>query len=169
MRNTMFVPMTLAGLLLASPIVMAVEANHPDEEGAVTADESGAGLVAVETVETTDESPSAEQPAAMGGPGMMDQGMMGQGMMGGQQTEASSAAAGTTRPGMGMGRSGMMGGQQGQGGGMGMMRQGMMGGGMMDKPKRGVAEMHQQVLGRLDLLEARLAKVETMLERLLQR
>lgn len=131
MRNTMFVPMTLAGLLLVSPMAVAVEAHHPDEEGAVTAGESAEGVVAVETVETldtvgtTDEAPSAEQPAATGG----------------------AAPAGGMMMGRGMGQ----------------------GGGMMAKQGRGVTQMHNQVMGRLDLLEARLAKVETMLERLLQR
>ena len=33
----------------------------------------------------------------------------------------------------------------------------------------GMHEKHRKRIGRLDLLEARLAKIETMLERLLQR
>ena len=82
-------------------------------------------------------------------------GMMRQMMMEGQQ-----------------GGSGMM---MGQGGGNKMMGQGgMMSRGMKGGHGKGMMghrtmRKHQQVVNRLDLLDARLAKIETMLERLMQR
>ncbi|MEL0586412.1 MAG: hypothetical protein AAES65_16200 [Candidatus Thiodiazotropha sp. (ex. Lucinoma kazani)] len=79
--------------------------------------------------------------------------MMRPGMMSGQQSGDSQG--GMMAPGM-MGQGGMM--SKGMKGGQG---KGMMGHGMMHK--------HQQVINRLDLLDARMAKIETMLERLLQR
>ena len=51
----------------------------------------------------------------------------------------------------------------------GMMSQGMKGGHGKRMMGHGMMRKHQQVLNRLDLLDARLAKIETMLERLLQR
>ena len=109
-------------------------------------------------------------------------GMMRQGMMSGMQDDDGGQG------GMGMGRGGMMDMMHGgKGGGMGMMRQGMMGGmqdddggqggmgmgrgGMMGM-MHGGGEMHakhRNLLARLDLLEARMAKIETLLERLLMR
>ncbi len=90
-------------------------------------------------------------------PGMQTGSMVQPGMMGGMPGGCME------RPGM-MGNRGMM----GSGGMMGMMRGcpgGMLGGG------RGPAmqENYREVMGRLDLLDARLAKIETMLEHLLQR
>ena len=43
-----------------------------------------------------------------------------------------------------------------------MMQKGMMDG-------QGMMQKHQDVLNRIDLLDARLAKIETLLERLMQR
>ena len=54
----------------------------------------------------------------------------------------------------------MMGCMHGMGGGM--MRKGMMGG-------QGMMQMHLQLVTRLDLLDARLAKIEALFERLMQR
>jgi len=56
---------------------------------------------------------------------------------------------------------GMMGGA-----GKGMMGKGMMGQHMMGKH---MMQKHNQVLNRLDLIDARIAKIETMLEKLLLR
>ena len=97
--------------------------------------------------------------------------MGGPGMMGGPR--------GGMMPGMMMGRG------KGQRGGMGMGRQAMMGqmdddddgqsGMMMGRGGRGEGRGHgkreeyRKLMGRLDLLEARMAKIETMLERLLER
>lgn len=75
-------------------------------------------------------------------------GMMGKMMAGGQKGGG----------GMMQGRSGMM----GQGGGM--MSHGMKGG-----HDKGMMRKHQQVVNRLDMLDARMAKIEVMLERLMQR
>ena len=87
-------------------------------------------------------------------PGMMQKGMMGgmQGMGGGPSGMMQGG------PGM-MGMGGMMKGGQGMGC---KMHQGMKGGhGMMQK--------HRDLENRLDLSDARLAKIETLLERLMQR
>jgi hypothetical protein len=175
MLKKQFVPIALFGLLLASPMAMAEEAHHP-EKGAATAGESA----------------GAEESAEVGG-GVMptDPGAM---MMGGRQGEESPPIGSTMGPGMMMGKPCMMGGpggvmmpmmmgkQQGRGAGMMMGRGGMMGmmhggkgGGMMGYgghgggKGHGMHEKHRKLIGRLDLLEARLAKIETMLERLLQR
>lgn len=64
--------------------------------------------------------------------------------------------------------SGMMQGNSDTMGQGGMMSQGMKGGhghGM----GHGMMQKHQQLVSRLDLLDARMAKIEAMLERLLQR
>ena len=82
----------------------------------------------------------------MGGQGMMGKGMMGKGMMGGSGGDDEGA--------------GMM-------GGGGMMHGGK--GGMMGGGKGGMQERYRELRDRLDLLDARMAKIETMLERLLQR
>ena len=94
------------------------------------------------TAETT-QSVQQSAPADSADTGM---GMMGQGMV-------------SNQGGMGMGRGGPMSMMHGgKGGGMGMMH----GGGEMHAK-------HRNLLGRLDLLEARMAKIETLLERLLMR
>jgi hypothetical protein len=166
MLKKQFVPIALFGLLLASPMAMAEEAHHP-EKGAATAGESaGAG-----------ESAEAGGGVMPAGPGAM--------MVGAQQGEERPPVGSTMGPGMMMGKPCMMGGpggvmmpmmmgkQQGRGAGMMMGRGGMMGmmrhGGHGGGKGHGMHEKHRKLIGRLDLLEARLAKIETMLERLLQR
>jgi len=75
--------------------------------------------------------------------------------------EAVEAPTASETGSMGMMTGGMTGGQ----GGMGMMGKGMHGGqggmGMMGK--------HKQVVSSLDIIDARLAKIEVLLERLSQR
>ena len=153
MPNKNFASVALSGLLFASPLVMAVEEHHPENADEVTQDapsmEKAPGDAAVAS--------SGMMGAGMmkGGPAMMGNrsGMMRQMMMGGQQGGSGMMQGG---PGMMMGQGGMM--SRGMKGGHG---KGMMGHGMMRK--------HQQVVNRLDLLDARLAKIETMLERLMLR
>jgi hypothetical protein len=185
MRKTPLVPLSLSALLLASPLIMAVEAHHP-EEGAMTAEESSA-------VEASGEG-AAETLARPGGMTTGDQEAMGSGMMEAQEPEESSQP-GAMGPGMMMGGPGMMSGPgmmrpgMGKGGCMEMMpqggkggrqegmmgRRGMMGmmhggmGGGMGMRHGGRHEKHRELIGRLDLLEARMAKIEVMLERLLER
>jgi len=76
--------------------------------------------------------------------GMMGKGMMGQGMMAGMERGEDQ-------------------------GGMGMMGHG--GKGMMGCPggEHGMGGRYRELMGRIDLLEARMAKMETLLERLIQR
>ena len=91
-------------------------------------------------------------------------------MIGGATTDAGPEGMGM------MGRGMMHGGQ----GGMGMMGRGMMhgvkGGGMgmmhgddAKGHRHGMHDKHRKLLGRLDLLEAHMIKIEVMLEKLLQR
>jgi len=91
---------------------------------------------------------------------MMMPGMMQKGMMGGMQGMGSGPGSGMMQGGPGMmGMGGMMKGSPGMGC---KMHQGMKGGhGMMQK--------HRDLENRLDLIDARLAKIETLLERLMQR
>lgn len=151
MLKKQFVPMALSALLLVSPLAMAQEAHqaHHPEEGAVTGKES--------------TTASGEMPTSSGGM-MGGSGMMGQGMMGSQQEAENPPAGSSMGSGMMMGRRGMMGMMHGGKG------EGMMGCGGHGKGRgHGKQEKNQELIGRLDLLEARLAKIETMLERLLQR
>ena len=163
MLNKLFVPVALSSLLIASPLVMAVDEHHPEEDAEVTQD-----------APSLEEAPEAAAvtTTSMMNPGMMSGGqnidsqggmMMGRpGMMGPCMMKCRAAMMGSHG---GMMRQMKMGSQQGgdgQGGGMMQGGSGMMGqGGMMRK--------NQQVMNRLDLLDARMAKIETLLERLMQR
>jgi hypothetical protein len=122
----------------------------------------------------------------MGGPGGGTMPGMMMGAPGGGTMPGMTMGRGMGKGvGMGMMRPGMMGQMQGGDGGqaarmmgpggkMGMM-QGVKGGGMKghracgDHPGHGMRENRRKLMGRLDLLEARMAKIETMLERLLER
>lgn len=185
MRKTSLVPLSLSALLLASPLAMAVEAHHP-EKGAAMGEESAAVEASTEGIEGSSRAP--------GGMTTEDQEAMGSAMMEAEEAEESSQP-GAMGPGMMMGGPGMMGGRgmmspgMGKGGCMGMMpqggkggqqggmmgRRGMMGmmhggmGGGMGMRHGAMHEKHRELIGRLDLLEARMAKIEVMLERLLQR
>ncbi len=177
MLKKQLAPVVLSGLLLASPLVMAEEAHHYKKAPAMVEQGVGAG----ESVEAS----GAAMPAS---PGAI--------AMSGQQEGEAPPDAGTMGPGMmmgrGMGKGGCMGmmrrgkmagmqdgaGQGGMkmchGGKMGMMHGGKGGGmkgcgGHRGGKGHGMHEKYRKLIGRLDLLEARLAKIETMLERLLQR
>ncbi len=152
----------LSGLLLTSPLVMAVDEHHPEKVAEVTQDarsmEKASGDAAVAPsgmmkpgMMSGGQSAESQSGTMMGRPGMMGSGMMkgGPGMMG-------------NRSGMMQGGSGMM----GQGG---MMSQGMKGGHGKRMMGHGMMRKHQQVVNRLDLIDARMAKIEVMLERLMQR
>lgn len=141
--------MNLSKRLLVSCIALglgvtgayAEDAHHPETPATAAA-----------VVETgVDATGKPETVAATTGMPMM--GMMGQdGMRGGQ--------GGMPMMGM-MSQDGMRGGQ----GGMPMM--GMMGKGMHGGPD--MMARHSQVTSRLDLMDARLAKIETLLEHLNRR
>jgi hypothetical protein len=168
MLKRKFVPVALSGLLFASPLVMAVDEHHPEK-----------------AAEVTQDAPSLEN--APGDAATAPSGMMKPGMMSGRQnTDIQGGTMMMGRPGMmkggpgmmgnrgGMMRRMMMGGQQGGGEmmGPGMMKggSGMMGqGGGHGMGGHGMMRKHQQVLNRLDLLDARMAKIEAMLERLMLR
>ncbi len=148
----------LSGLLLTSPLVMAVDEHHPEKAAEVTQD--------ARSME------KASGDAAVAPSGMMKPGMMS----GGQNAESQSGTMMMGRPGMMKGGPGMMGNRSGmmQGGsGMmgqgGMMSQGMKGGHGKGMMGHGMMRKHQQVVNRLDLIDARMAKIEVMLERLMQR
>lgn len=132
----------LSGLLFVSPFVMAVDEHHPESAAETTQEAAG------------QEAPVDVSPASGGmmKPGMMPMaqggGMMGKMMMGGQKGGG----------GMMQGGSGMMG-----------HRGGMMSHGKKGGHNKGMMRKHQQVVNRLDMLDARMAKIEVMLERLMQR
>ena len=161
MLEKQLVPMVLSALLLASPLALAEEAHHPEQAGAET--KSATTLDAPAAKESGDaaaDSESATTPA----PGMPPPGMAGQGggmMMPGMMHKRMMAGM-QGMQGMGgmMGRGPMMGCMHGMGGNM--MKKGMMGG-------PGMMQMHQQVVTRLDLIDARLAKIEALFGRLMQR
>jgi len=169
----LFIPVALAGLLFANQPVFAEETAAQPEQGEVAATVSveavdpgqveeaavpaGAGETLGGPGTTTDEQVSADksegmamQPGMMG-PGMMQPGTMGQGM-----------------PGCRMGKGGMKGMMPGV-----MGRGGMMGSGIGQGCKTGCAginrEQYRELMGRLDVLDARMAKIDAMLERLLKR
>lgn len=166
MLNKRFGPLALSALLIASPLLLAEEA-HQHSQAAPTA--------------TTEAAPPAEGKVApsagttmaeavpMGAPGVMPQ----QGVMSEPENDTDQGSATTQmQGGPGMMGGGKMGrGMMGHGGG-GMMGHGggrTMGGGDHGMGGHGMMKKHQEVLNRLDLLEARLAKIEVMLERLMQR
>jgi hypothetical protein len=143
---------TCVALGLSVSSAYADEAHHPD-------DGQAAATTAMATAPTGNDGASDTPPAMPAGQGVMP--MMGMGHMPGNQ-------GGMPMMGRMMGMSGMPAGQQG---GMPMMNR-MMGKGMMGKAMHGghgMMAMHNQVLSRLDLMEARLAKMEVLLERMTQR
>jgi hypothetical protein len=168
-----FIPVALAGLVFVNQPVFAEETAAQPEQGNVAA------VLSVETVDpgqvqeaaapagteetsggpgtATDEPGSADKSAGMEmQPDVTQPGMMGPGM-----------------PGCRMGKGGMMGMMPGV-----MGRGGMMGSGMGKGCKTGCAmggctgitrEQYRELMGRLDVLDARMAKIDAMLERLLKR
>ena len=148
MLTKRFVPLALSSLLTASPLLLAEEAHqHGQAAPTVTAVGMPTGTPGNVAQQGTTSEPADDTDQGGGmtqmrsGRGMMGGGKMGHGMMG-------HGGGGK----MDHGGGGMMGGRGDHGmGGHGMMKK------------------HQEVLNRLDLLEARLAKIEVMLERLMQR
>jgi hypothetical protein len=179
----------LSALLLASPLALAVEAHHREgtplsSAGAppvVVSQAPGADAEPEAGVPDTEppsaisaaeggEAPAGDSPATAGmpgSPGGMD--MMPRGMMSGLHGGDGGQGAMPMGTGMGMMPKGMM---AGGGPGGGMMGRGM-GQSMGAMGGMGCPGMMQQkfgkLMGRLDVLEARTAKIEAMLERLLQR
>jgi hypothetical protein len=151
-----FMPVALTGLLLASQPVLAEEAAVEPDQGVVAA--GGIPVVAVEA--------GRDQEAGTPSGGM---GMAGPGMMGEQGGGAGTPGM-ATQPGMmGPGKPGC---RMGKGG-----MQGMMPGAMAKGCKPGFCmegsgisrKQYRELMGRLDVLEARMAKIDAMLERLLER
>jgi hypothetical protein len=163
MLTRQFLSLAMSAALLASPVVMAEETQPSDigmapaAEPVATQETPSADVASPEDMATSpadateaDEGPGTAMPRDM--PGMAMKGGMPGGCRG--------------QPGM-MGGKGMM----GRKGMMGVMPGGPMGEAAMMGGDGG-SVMHQdyrEVMGRLDLLDARLAKIEAMLERLLQR
>jgi len=181
MLKKKFIPVALSSLMFVSPFVMAVDEHHPEKASEVTQDVPAVEKVSVDAtvVPSGTMKPgmmsmgqNTDQPSGtmmMGRPGMM-----GPGMTSGKQSGESQS--GKMGPGMMMGGPGMMGNRGGmmRGGSSmmgqgGMMSQGMKGGHGKGMMGHGMMPKHQQVVNRLDLLDARMAKIEAMLERLIQR
>jgi hypothetical protein len=108
------VPMALSSLLLASPLLLAEDAHHPQQSPGTVG--QNAAVVGKSTEATGSTAAGTSQ--------MMGSGTMSQGMMGSQQGKKTPTPAGTMGPGMmmkGHGGAMMMGHGMGQGSGMGMM------------------------------------------------
>ena len=157
-----FIPVVLTGLLFASQSALSEEPVVQPEQGDVAA---------VVTVETVDPGPGQETAAPAAGLETDGTGMTKDEP---GSTEASEGMA--MQPGM-MGP-GMKGCRMGMGGMKGMMPGGMGGmGGMGKGCKTGCCMSHagitekqyRELMGRLDVLDARMAKIDAMLERLLER
>jgi hypothetical protein len=173
-------PLALSALLLGSPLAIAQEtpdtaaagvtpaevpAGSGETQEGDTATPAAPGGMNMGESATTTQGPGMTTGGPgmmMGGGGMMDMTRCGKGMMMGQGM-------------MGKGKmgQGMMGGSGGDDEGAGMMGGGGMmhggKGGMMGGGKGGMQERYRELRSRLDLLDARMAKIETMLELLLQR
>jgi len=161
-----FIPVVLTGLLFASQPVLSGEPVVQPEQGEVAA---------VVTLEAVD--PSQVQEAAVPAGGMETD---GPGMTTDEQGGADKTGGMAMQPGMmGPGKKGC---RMGNGGMKGMMPGGMgkvamMGDGKGADCKAGCCRGHsgitkkqyRELMGRLDVLDARMAKIDAMLERLLER
>jgi hypothetical protein len=161
-----FMPLILTGLLFASQPVLSEEAAVQPEQGEVAA---------VVTVEKVDPGQVQETAAPSGG---MEMGGPSMTMSEEGATDKSEGMA--MQPGMmGPGKAGC---RMGKGGMMGMMPGAMGKGGMMagvkgESCKAGCCMGHsgiskkqyRELMGRLDVLDARMAKIDAMLEHLLKR
>ncbi len=161
-----FMPVALTGLLFVSyPVLSEETAAQPEQVGSVAE-------VATEAVEPVQSQETAAPTSGMemGGPGMTM----------GEQGTADKNEGMAMEPGMqGPGKEGC---RMGKGGMQGMMHGGMGKGGMMadgmgKSGKMGCCmghssitqEQYRELIGRLDVLDARMAKIDAMLERLLER
>jgi hypothetical protein len=162
-----FIPVVLTGLLFASQPVLS-------EEPVVQQPESGE-VAAVVTLEAVDPSQVQEEAAPAGGmetdgPGMTTDEQSGADTTGGDAMQTGMMGPG--KKGCRMAKGGMKGMMAG-----GMGKGGMMGGGMGEGCKTGCCMGHagltkkqyRELMGRLDVLDARMAKIDNMLERLLAR
>jgi hypothetical protein len=158
-------PVALTGLLFASQPVLS-------EETVVQPEQSGvAAVVTVDAVDPGQVQESAAPSGAMemGGPAMtMDE--QGSADMN-EGTAMEPGLMGPGKKGCRLGKGGMRGMMSG-----GMGKGGMMGGGMGEGCKTGGCmghsgiskEQYRELMGRLDVLDARTAKIDAMLERLLE-
>jgi hypothetical protein len=166
MLKSTFAPLALAGLLVASlPAFSQEMAVQPDQDEAPASDPAADEGQAPEAAAPAEGGGAMMMPGMMGqgmsGQGKAGQGMMGPGMMG--QGKMGQGMKGC-RTGMG-GMKGMKPGSMGQGGMMGM---GAMKGCSADHCDMS-KKQYRELMGRLDVLEARMAKIDAMLERLLER
>ena len=160
-----FITVALTGLLFASQPVLSEEPAVQPEQGEVAAvvtveaaapgqvQESAApsGGMEGEPAMTMDEQSSADENEGMA----MEPGMMGPGKKG---CRVGKGGMKGMMPG-GMGKAGMMGGSMGEGCKTGCC---MSHSGISKK-------QYRELMGRLDVLYARMAKIDAMLERLLAR
>jgi len=154
-----FIPVVLTGLLFASQPVLSEEPVVQPEQGDVAA---------VVTLEAVDPGQIQETAAPAGGTETD-----GAGMTTDEQGSPDMSGGMAMQPGMmGPGKKGC---RMGKGGMKGMMQGGM--GGMGEGCKTGCCMGHsgitkkqyRELMGRLDVLDARMAKIDAMLERLLER
>jgi hypothetical protein len=160
------IPVVLTGLLFASQPVLSEEPVAQPAQGEVAA---------VVTVEAVDPGQGQETAAPAGG---ME--TDGSGMTMDKQDDADKSQGMAMQPGMmGPGKKGC---RMGKGGMKGMMPGGMGKGAMMGDGKgadckagccmghSGITKkQYRELMGRLDVLDARMAKIDAMLERLLER
>jgi hypothetical protein len=154
-----FIPVVLTGLLFASQPASSEEPVVQPEQGDVAA---------VVTVEAVDPGPVQETAAPAAG---ME--TVGPGMTMDETGSAGKSEGMAMQPGMmGPGKKGCRMGMGGMGG-----KKGMMHGGMDEGCRTGCCMSHcgitekqyRELMGRLDMLDARMAKIDAMLERLLER
>ena len=170
----------LAASLFAGQSLLAEEAAVQPRQGAIEAMVSGepeqGDVAAIVAVEAVDPARTQEMAAPSGGAMDMD----APGDATGEQGEAEVSQAMAMNP--GMQGPGMKGCRMGKGGMMGMMHGGMGKAAMMGECKgprckssacaehAGISKkQYRELMGRLDVLDARMAKIDAMLERLLQR
>jgi len=161
-----FIPVVLTGLVFASQPVLSEEAVVQPEQDEVAA---------VVTLEAVDFAQVQETAAPVGGmetdsPGITTDEQSSPDMTGGMVMQPGMMGPG--KKGCRMGRGGMKGMMPG-----GMGKGAMMAGGTGAGCKTGCCMGHygitkkqyRELMGRLDVLDARMAKIDAMLERLLER
>jgi len=166
MFTNRFIPAVLTGLVFASQPVLSEEAVVQPEQGEVAA---------VVTLEAVDPAQVQEIAAAAGGmetdsPGMTTDEQGGADIPGGMAMQPGMMGPG--KKGCRMGRGGMKGMMH-----AGMGKGAMMAGGTEAGCKTGCCMSHsgitkkqyRELMGRLDVLDARMVKIDAMLERLLER
>ncbi len=164
MRNLKTLPVAFVALLSSSPLLIAQDTGPGSGPGTGEGTGPGARPGAqsstierehgrTETEVTTPDrgAAAADEPEGAGPP------LLGGGEIGSNPLAGSEPVATGNKGKMGC-RAGMKGGMKG--GGMGMMR---------EQTMQRMHEKHRDLVVRLDLLDARMAKIEVMLERLLQR